>query len=125
MTQRITPLSAAPPAALTRVQRRTAIARLQQRLRELQAFDPATVSARDEPRIGVLERAIDQALVRSFGAGTAAYRRYAGAQRLDRVSHVIGRPPSLHEIRAGFQRGKQASLALLEGLVTHLQTCLD
>jgi hypothetical protein len=125
MAQRIFPPSTAKPGALTRVQRRTAIARLQQRLRELQAFDPATVNARDEPRIGVLERAIDQALVRSFGADTAAYRRYAGARRLDRVKHVIGRPPALQEIRTGFQRGKQASIALLQGLITCLQTCLD
>jgi hypothetical protein len=125
MAQHIPPPSTAKPAALTRVQRRTTIARLQQRVRELQAFNPATVSARDEPRIGVLERAIDQALVRSFGAGTAAYRRYAGAQRLDRVRQVIGRPPSLHEIRTGYQRGKQASIALLERLITCLQACLD
>jgi hypothetical protein len=38
---------------------------------------------------------------------------------------VIGRPPSLAEIRAGFQRGKQAAMALLEGLITRLQTSLD
>jgi hypothetical protein len=125
MAQHIPPPSTTKPAALTRVQRRTTIARLQQRLRELQAFDPTTVSARDEPRIGVLERAIDPTLVRSFGAGTAAYRRYSGAQRLDRVRQVIGRPPSLHEIRRGFQRGKQASIALLESLITCLQARLD
>jgi hypothetical protein len=114
--------AAAPPAALTRVKLRTAIARLQQRLRELRAFDPATVNARDEPRVGVLQRAIDQALVRSFGAGTAGYRRYAAAQCLDRAAPWSGCPPSLNEIRAGLRRGKHASIALLESLITRLRS---
>jgi len=114
--------AAAPPAALTRVQIRTAIARLKQRLRELQAFDPATINARDEPHVGVLQRAIDQALIRSCGAGTAAYRRYAAAQWLDRAGDRSGCTPSLNQIRAGFQRGKHASIALLEGLISRLQS---
>jgi hypothetical protein len=107
------------------VHRRLAIARLQQRLRELQTFDPATVNDRDEARIGVLQRAIDQALVRSCGTGTAAYRHYADAKRLDRARHVTGDTPRLPEIRADFQRGKRAAIALLEGLITRLQTCGD
>jgi hypothetical protein len=114
--------AAAAPAALTPVKLRTAIARLQRRLRELRAFDPATVNARDEPRVGVLQRAIDQALVRSFGAGTAGYRRYAAAQWLDRAGHVSGGTPPLHEIREGFRRGKHASIALLEGLISRLRS---
>ena len=122
MPGRSAPPTAATPAALTRVKMRTAIARLQQRVRELQAFDPATVNARDEPRIGVLERAIDQSLVRSFGAGTADYRRYAAAKCLDRVGHRSGCISPLKEIRAGLRRGKHASIALLEGLITRLQS---
>ena len=114
--------ASATPSALTRVQTRTAIARLKLRLHELQAFDPATVNARDEPRLGVLQRAIDQALIRSFGAGTTNYRRYAAAQWLDRAGDGRGGSPPLHEIRAGFQRGKHASIALLEGLISRLQS---
>jgi hypothetical protein len=72
---------------LTRVKMRTAIARLKQRILELQAFDPATVADRGEPRIGVLEQAIDRVLTRTLGAGTAAYRRYAAAKYLDRAEH--------------------------------------
>jgi hypothetical protein len=117
--------AAATPTALTRVKMRTAIARLQQRVRELQAFDPATVNARDEPRIGVLQRAIKQALIRSFGADTADYRRYAAAQCLDLAAPWSGCTPSLNEIRAGLRRGKQASLALLESLISRLQTSLQ
>ncbi len=116
--------AAAKPATLTRVKMRTAIARLQQRVRELQAFDSATVNARDEPRIGALQRAIDQALIRSFGAGTPDYRRYAVAQCLDRAGHVSGCTPPLYKIGAGFQRGKHASIALLENLISRLQTSL-
>jgi hypothetical protein len=122
--RRITP-SEPKPMVLTRVKMRTAIARLKQRILELQAFDPATINNRDEPRIGVLEQAIEQALDRSFGAGTADYRRYAIAKRLDRAGHLSGRTPPLNEIRAGFQRGKRASIALLEGLITRLQAGLE
>jgi hypothetical protein len=125
MPRRITPPAQSKPAALTRVKMRTAIARLKQRLRELQAFDPATVIDRDEPRIGALERAIDQALVRSFGAGTAGYRRYAAAQWLDRAGQRSGGTPPLKEIRAGLRQGKHASIALLEGLIARLQTSLE
>jgi hypothetical protein len=124
MAHRATTISA-EPATLTRVQRRIAIARLQHRILALQAFDPAIVNDRDENRVVVLARTIDQALIRIFGAGTADYRRYAEAQRLDRAGHLIGRTPSLEEIRAGFQRGKQAAIALLEGLITRLQACSD
>jgi hypothetical protein len=112
----------AKPAPLTRVKMRTAIARLKQRLLELRAFDPATVNARDEPRIGALEQAIDQALVRSFGAGTADYRRYAAAKCLYRTGHRSGGVPPLKEIRAGLRQRRHASIALLEGLVTRLQS---
>lgn len=114
--------AAAKPATLTRVQVRTAIARFKQRLLELHAFDPATVNARDEPRIGALEQAIDQALVRSFGAGTADYRRYVGAKCLDRAGHRNGGPPPLKEIRAGLRQGRHASIELLDGLITRLQS---
>jgi hypothetical protein len=68
MPRRITPPSESKPVVLTRVKMRTAIARLKQRILELQAFDPTTVVDRDEPRIGILERAIDRALAHSFGA---------------------------------------------------------
>jgi hypothetical protein len=125
MPRRVTPPTEPKPMVLTRVKMRTAIARLKQRILELQAFDPATVVDRDEPRIGILERAIDQARARSFGAGTADYRRYATAKRLDRAGHLSGRTPPLNEIRAGFQRGKRASIALLEGLITRLQAGLE
>ena len=121
MPRQITPLTKPQPMVLTRVKMRTAIARLKQRILELQAFDPATVADRGELRIGVLEQAIDRALTRSLGAGTAAYRRYAAAKHLDRAGHVSGRTASLDEIRAGLQRGKHASIALLEGLITRLQ----
>ena len=119
MPRQITPLKS--PVVLTRVKMRTAIARLKQRVLELQAFDPGTIAYRGEPRIGALEHTIDRALTRSLGAGTADYRRYAAANRLDRAGHFSGRTASLNEIRAGLQRGKHASIALLEDLITRLQ----
>ena len=121
MPRQITPLTKPQPMVLTRVKMRTAIARLKQRVLELQAFDPGTIADRGEPRIGVLEHAIDRALTRSLGTGTADYRRYAAAKRLDRAGHFSGRTASLNEVRAGLQRGKHASIALLEDLITRLQ----
>jgi hypothetical protein len=52
MPRRVTPPTEAKPVVLTRVKMRTAIARLKQRILELQAFDPATVNDRDEPASG-------------------------------------------------------------------------
>ena len=125
MPRQITPLTKPQPVVLTRVKMRTAIARLKQRILELQAFDPGTIADRGEPRIGVLEQAIDRALIRSLGAGTPGYRHCAAAKHLDRAAHVSGRTASLNEIRAGLQRGKRASITLLEGLIIRLQAGLE
>ena len=67
---------------LSPVQMRTAIARFQRRLGELEAFEPKSVEARKDPRIDTLEGAIGEALGDAFGYRTPTYQRYSAATSL-------------------------------------------
>jgi len=59
---------------------RQGIARLKKRLDEVKAFDPASVTEQNNiPHVGVLSAAVDEALIRTFGADTLDYKRYSDA----------------------------------------------
>jgi predicted nucleotide-binding protein len=67
---------------LTVEQKRRCIERLQQRIGELEAFDPQNVQRRWPPEV-LIETAIDEALSTAFGHNTVEYKRYTNATRLD------------------------------------------
>jgi hypothetical protein len=75
-----------PPQApqLSPSQMRTAITKIQRRIKELQEFEPTSIQSKSDPRIRVLEIAIDGTLTETFGHQTPEYNRYAGATDLDR-----------------------------------------
>ena len=65
------------------------IVRIEQCIRELEAFDPQKVQKRYRvPEVMALEAAIDTALSAAFGHGTVEYRRYVDAATLDHGPHI-------------------------------------
>lgn len=111
MARRQTP----PQSANLSVEKmRLALPRLENRISELRAFDPAKVTKRNDPKINVLENAIDHFLSRTFGEGTAEYIRYSSAKRLDTAS--IHPETTLDEVIQGLKDGKDQAIKFLEGI---------
>ena len=107
-----------PPqsADLSLEQMESALPRLEKRLSDLRAFDPRQVTQWNDPKIKVLENAVDDFLTRTFGKGTVEYIRYSSAKKLDTVGIVLGRNITFHEFIQGLQRGKERAIETLEGI---------
>ena len=115
-----------PAAELTREQMISGASRLRKRIAEVQAFDPNSISdRRNAPAVDALTASIDDALVRTFGANTLDYSRYARAKIFDfgPYSYLDEVKPAV--VRAALERSKLASLALLGQAITSLEEQLS
>ncbi len=104
-------------ANLSWQQMEAAIPVIERRIADLEAFDPDTMNARSDARIGALSSKLDDFLVSTFGADSVEYDRYKWpVTRLDtaRRSAVYGVP--IEEVRQGLKRGKENSKAQLEAI---------
>ena len=92
-----------------------ALVRLEKRLDDLREFDPGTIESRSDPKIEVLENAIDEFLTTTFGHGSVEYYRYDTAARIDTASiSMYGTPIS--EVIQGLYHGKKKAIEILEGI---------
>jgi hypothetical protein len=92
------------------------IARLSARLEELTAFDPMKMQEGSPPELRALETAIERAVEKTFGEGTADCGRFSAASKLrySQMFLTIGGPPTpLSDYQAGVSRNRLKSLALL------------
>ena len=107
-----------PPqsANLSVEQMKFALPRLENRIAELCAFNPDEITGRDDPKIKVLEDAIDDFLTRTFGEGTVEYKRYSPARNLVTGGILFGHTTPLNEVISGLQRGKDRAIGDLEGI---------
>lgn len=97
------------------------IDRLTNALNNLRAFDPQAVTdQRNVPDIPRLRAAIDEALVRTFGADTADYHRYRRATDLARRL-LTGPLMPIADVRREFDRVKTRSVGLLEQAIAGLK----
>ncbi len=94
-----------------------ALPKLQRRIAELKALEPATIRSRSEPRFDALVQKIDDTLIEVFGTGTVEYNKFR-VHTLDTAGwNAFGDTP-FHEIVDGFQLG-------IEQAVSNLQTIVD
>nr|WP_314584137.1 nucleotide-binding protein [uncultured Pseudomonas sp.] len=108
------------------------IARLDECISELDAFDIKTLDRGSCPELKALEVSIESTLIRYFGENTSAYKLYSGAAGLSfyPMSYVIGgvRPsidyatPVRRNISESVALLKQAQRALKEDLADHEQS---
>src|SRR5271170_2673198 len=96
------------------------IARLQKRIDELEAFDPAKVSQRGAPEVQALKASIEETLERVFDRHTTESARYAPAAHLD-DGPSFGDELPIATVRQYLQKDKESSLALLRQAVRGLQ----
>jgi len=134
MARRTSPPPERPVLTVDQLRRR--IERLQNCIRELEAFDPQTVQARyNVPEVMRLEAAIDEALSAAFGHQTPGYKRYSDATVLDRGPHTMRVEPlwggrggvpnydaqDAHEAREYLAEGRLRSIALLQQAIRTLE----
>jgi predicted nucleotide-binding protein len=101
---------------------RRGIDRINRRITDLEAFDPATVNERWSPEVSVLGKAIEETLSAVFDHGTVEYNRYLLAQDLDDGPVMMGgSPTSPYEVRKYLADGKQKSLLQLRQAVRGLE----
>jgi predicted nucleotide-binding protein len=109
-------------AQLTVDELRRGADRIQKRIKDLDAFDPASISKRWDPKTKALEVSIDEALAAVFGHGTVEYQRYDRAAQLDHGPIIAGgQPPPLAEVRVWLTEGKDAAVTLLTQAVRGLK----
>jgi predicted nucleotide-binding protein len=113
---------------LTTQQKINGVYKLKKRIEELQAFDPQTVTERhSDPRVLVLETAIDEALSDLFGHGTTEYYRYSIARHLDNGPISMSSDWSrdqhhdANEAQRYLTEGKVRAVALLEQAIRRLE----
>jgi len=113
---------------LTPEQIRAGITRLNRRIAELEAFDPAKVGKRWAPEVQALQAAIEETLAAVFGESSEQFNRYVAAARLDDgpVYVGIGAGDSAYDPQTQqyLSEGKQQSLALLKRAVLGLEESL-
>lgn len=120
MAKRPTP-SKTVAAELTVEQMAAGIERLRRRIADLENFDPYSISNRGAPEVSALEKSIEEALERTFGADTTDFHRYSDSRNLDGGGFVIGRPATIAEIHGFLADGRASSLALLKQAVKGLE----
>lgn len=106
---------------LTPTMMRQAIERLNQRILEVESFDPSTITRRWDPKVKAIETSIEETLSRIFGDGTPEYRRYIRASGLDHGPIFMGggeMPP--FQVQEILKEGKEEALALLAQAVRGL-----
>ena len=104
---------------------RTGIDRLRKRIDEVTRFDPQGVTEQyNNPGLDALAAAIDDCLVRTFGANTTEYERYKPAVRFDNGPHNYAYEVQIGEVRQSLARSKARSIALLEQALQSLQASL-
>jgi predicted nucleotide-binding protein len=122
-------------ANLTPAQMQAAIARLEALIEELKNLDVATITDRNDQAVQSLKAKISSTLASIFGEHSPEYARLRSAADLYRATNLAvlpGNPfsprrptgPPLEEIRAGFDRGRNNAVALLEGEVYSLKEVL-
>src|SRR5271170_3419681 len=109
-------------AQLSAQQITAGIERLKKRLEEVQRFDPRSVTDQySAPALDALAAAVDEALVRTFGAQTLDYERYKYAKDFDRGPYNYAYQVPAHQFQASIARSKNSSIALLGQAIKSLE----
>ena len=114
-----------PKLVLSSAEIERGIARLEERIAELERFDINTVRTGVTPGLKALELAVNDTLIRCFGEGTSAYQRFQGAAGLSwsPTVYLSGGPPP--DYMGGVGRKIQSSIAMLHQAKRALQEDLS
>lgn len=102
-------------AAMSLDQIREAIPKLERRIKDLMEFDPLTIGDRRDPRIGAIEKKLDDTLVDVFGPSSLEYERFK-PKGLDQAGHNIY-GTSLEKVIDSIGQGKERELLNLRTVI--------
>ncbi|TAL40008.1 MAG: hypothetical protein EPN97_01300 [Alphaproteobacteria bacterium] len=111
-------------AQLSIDEKMAAIPKLQKRIADLNAFDPAKITRGDDPKIEALEHSIASTLDEIFDSDTVQRDRLRGAERLDDSPIMMGGTP-LHETITALKEGKERAIVLLDNVIKGFKEDID
>ncbi|UGB45136.1 TIGR02391 family protein [Frateuria edaphi] len=115
--------SAAPapqPANLTAEQMRSAIPKLERRIKDLEDFDPRSLKQRSDPRIEAIETKLADTISEVFGHGTIECHRFASSS-LDRAGYNMMYATPLSDVIESVAESKQRELSNLRTIIELFQ----
>lgn len=121
MATRKTPPPPQPQQAKLSIdQMRSAIPKLERRIRDLEEFEPSTIQHREDPRLETLENKLKDTIVDVFGQGTIEYHRFA-PNALDQAGYNMMAPTPLSQVIASVTRSKAREMANLNTIIELFQ----
>jgi predicted nucleotide-binding protein len=121
MVRRPTPVTKRP-ADLSPEQMIAGIERLTKRLEEVRKFEPTSVTEQfNIPHVERLSAAIDETLVRTFGADSADFDRYRVASQFDNGPFNYAYQVNIAEVQRSLARSKDRNIALIEQAIEALK----
>lgn len=104
-------------ANLSATQMREALPKLKRRLEELQSLDPNSVQGHGDAAFKAVELKLDDTFVGIFGNDTVEYLRYR-VHSLDMGPFVMMGHVPLHEIRDGYNHGKDQAITKIQTIIS-------
>ncbi len=108
------------PANLTIEDMRTAIPKLERRIKELEDFDPTSIQRRYDPRLEALENKLTDTISDVFGHGTIEYHRFAPSS-LDCAGINMMYDTPLHEVIHSVTESKAREISNLHTVIELFQ----
>lgn len=102
-----------------------ALARFENLIEQLKAFDPLQIRDRSDPRLEALELAIRTGIEKTFPRGSVQYNSYISAANIDTASINMIRGTSIQEVHKGLLRGVDRALITLDAACSDLKEDLD
>jgi uncharacterized protein (TIGR02391 family) len=111
-------------ANLSAEQMRAAIPKLERRIRELEEFDPNSLTQRGDPRLEALENKLKDTVTDVFGQGTIEYSRFR-PRSLDTAGYNLMYETPLRDVIQGVHEGTQRELVNLRTIIELLNEKLE
>lgn len=116
MASRKSPPSQPAAANLNAEQMRSAIPKLERRIRELEEFDPNSIRQRSDPRLEALENKLTDTVSDVFGHETLEFNRFR-PRSLDMAGYNMMYETPLHEVVSSVQESKEREILNLRTVI--------
>jgi uncharacterized protein (TIGR02391 family) len=116
MAARKSPPSQPTAANLTAEQMRSAIPKLERRIRDLEEFDPSSIQQRSDPRLEALENKLTDTMSDVFGHGTLEFNRFR-PRSLDTAGYNMMYETPLHEVISSVRESKEREILNLRTVI--------
>lgn len=116
MAARKSPPPQPTSANLSSDQMRSAISKLERRIRDLEVFDPASLTQRSDPRLEAIENKLKDTIADVFGHNTIEYNRFRPGS-LDTAGYNMMYPTPLGEVIRSVHEGKEREILNLKTII--------